>query len=203
LATLIFEDSIEESPESLPWSTTTNYNIFTTNAAGSKLIIPSNMTLTTRGVRALIVKVGTPAGDLRCRIMDSSDAVVSGTTRTVDKDSLLTGTSSNRSVNFIFDVPVALAAGTYRVVLDSASSANSSNCWRFQSGAAHVSGLVPSGHISTSTVDVTAGPPITWTDTNTDEPPIALLMDTKSASAGGGSGPNSSGNFFPGGNVNF
>lgn len=182
--TVVFEDGAEEPLEFIQWATSTTYNIFGTNASGSKIIVPANTTWNVRGIRAVLTKNGTPAGDLRVRIFNSSDAAVSGATCTVDKDSLSTGLASVRYTVFPFAAPVALTAGTYRAVFDSASSANSSNCWRQFAPIGRSSAVVDSGHIMTSTADVTAVPPITWTDTATEEPTISLLLDTVSASGG-------------------
>jgi len=132
-----------------------------------------------------ISKTGTPAGDLRIRIFDNTDIVVTGTTVTIDKDNLLTGASA-RGARVRFAAPVSLASGTYRLVADCASC-NSSNYWRIASGDAMDATVVPSGWVGSTTTDVTAGPPITWTDSTTKLIPMRAMITgiTAPAATGG------------------
>lgn len=173
--TLVFEDSLEESLNCSPYATTSIVTLFGTNAGGMKFTVPPGTTLAVAGIEVgNQVRTGTPAGDLRFRVLDSSDSAVAGTTVTLDKDSL--ASVNGRRVRFHFPAVVSLAAGTYRIVLDSASSANSSNCWSFRSAVVRVAANAPSGFLLTSTTDVTAGP-IVWVDTATDVPPLGLVLD--------------------------
>lgn len=175
ICTVIYDDSVEEVPGFTQFAGVTSYNVFGTAASGLKFVVPSGQTWTVRAVKAPTMnRVGTPAGNLRCRILNSSDAQVSGATSTADKDSM-TGSNSKRS-QFVFQGIVTLAAGTYRVVFDSASSADSSNCWRIRSLNARASGLVPASLIQTSTADITAGT-ISWTDTATEQSQVQLVLD--------------------------
>jgi hypothetical protein len=181
--TLVMEDAVEEVFTFSPYATANSQNLFGTAAAGQKVVVPANATFSVAGIEISgVTRVGTPAGDLRFRVF-SGNSAVSGTSVTVDKDSL-TG-ASTRHARVLFPAPVSLAAGTYRVVLDSGSSANSSNCWRLVCPQARVSGNVPSGFTLTSTTDVTAGT-ITWTDDATSQAPVGLLLDDLTASGGGG-----------------
>ena len=191
VCTLIMDDDVEEVLTFHQHATLTSYNLSGTIAAGQKFVVPTGVSLSVAGVYAIVQKVGTPAGDLRARIFNSSDAAVSGTTVTADKDSLLTSLS-NRIFQPRFATPVTLAAGTYRIVLDSGSSANSSNCWRVYGGVARAAGNVPSSCIVSSTADVTAGT-ISWTDTSTEQFVGGLVIDSLPAGSGSGGvigGPN-------------
>ncbi len=184
ICSVVYEDSVEELMAFCQFTTTTAYNAFGTAATGLKFVVPSGLTLSVAGVEiAILVRTGTPAGDLRLRIFNSSDSAVAGTTVTVDKDSLLN--VNNRRTYFPFVAPVSLAAGTYRVVFDSASSANSSNCWTIRSMVARASSLVPAEFAQTSTADVTAGT-ISWTDTAAEQAMINLILDDVTGGSSGG-----------------
>src|SRR3990167_5084146 len=87
----------------------------TTNYVAQKFII--NTSINIAGVSAILIRTGTPAGDVRVRIFDSSNNVISGTTLTIDKDSL-TGVNAKRIV-VLFPSVVTLTLGTYRIVFDS------------------------------------------------------------------------------------
>jgi hypothetical protein len=123
--------------------------------------------------------VGTPAGDLRIRIFNSSDSAVSGASVTIDKDLIVSG----RGVQAHFSASVTLTAGTYRIVCDSASSANSSNCYNLRSVNAMNADAVPNCTLDT-TGDITATPP-TWTPTTTGVLPAGLLISGIVASGTG------------------
>lgn len=185
VCTLVMEDSVEEILAMHPFATLTNYNLATTAAAGMKFVVPTGLTFSVLGVDVgSLAKVGTPAGDLRGRILNSSDAAVSGTTITVDKDSLITGVQGRR-LFLPFVAPVSLSAGTYRLVFDSSGSANTSNCWRVFGAVARAAGNVPSSFIATNTSDVTAGT-ISWTDTATEQFVGAVIInDIPNVSAAG------------------
>jgi len=183
ICTAIFEDSVEETLDFCQFATISNYNIFGTAAAGVKFVVPVNLTFLVDGIdMPYVLRTGTPAGDLRVRIFNSADTAVSGTTITIDKDSVLGG--SGRRWKARFGAPVSLAAGTYRIVLDSASSANSSNCYTIVAGVARAAANVPTNLNATNTADVTAGT-ISWTDTNTQQMAMGLLLDSISGSGGG------------------
>lgn len=175
ICSLVFSDDLEESLAFCPYATLSTSNVFTTNAAGMKFTVPAGMTWQVAGVEiSNLTRTGTPAGDLRIRVFNSADAAVSNTTLTLDKDSMTGGSAKRCRVHF--PAVVTLAAGTYRVVMDSASSANSSNCWAIKAGQARTSATAPSGFCLTATADVTAGT-ISWTDTAADVPALALILD--------------------------
>jgi hypothetical protein len=177
-------DGLEEAFACCPYAAQSTSNIFGTNAAGLKFTVPAGAIFSAAGIEfSNVTRTGTPAGDLRLRIFNSSDATVSGTTVSVSRNSL-TGVNTRR-LRVHFPAVVSLSAGTYRVVLDSASSANSSNCWKVTASQARIAGNAPSGFVLTTTADVTAGPPVTWTDTATDVPPLGLILDDVTTAAGG------------------
>ena len=160
---LVMEDDTEVAlQEGLsPFSSITAQNLFSTNGVASKIAVPVAMSMFGVDLSG-VVKIGTPAGDLRIRVMDSNSNVVSGATVTIDKDNIVTNMGT-RGGTFLFASPVTLPAGTYRIVADCTSCADSSNCWRV-STADSMSGLsVPSSYSSSTTANSTATPP-TWTD---------------------------------------
>jgi hypothetical protein len=164
----------------IPAAISTTFAVYLNRAYAQKLILTRSEEAA--GVETYIVKSGTPAGDLRCRIFDSANNVVTGTTVTLDKDSLVTG-AGGAGIRCMFPVPVTLTAGTYRIVFDSASSVDSSNCWTFASPTVFAAALAPSAFLSSTTTDLTAGP-IVWTDSTTD---VALVSTILSGAASGGS----------------
>lgn len=174
ILSFVMEDSVEESLGCCPYGTSDiTKNLFGTVGSGSKITVPTGMTFSVVGIDiGSITRVGTPAGDLRLRIF-SGNSAVTGTTVTVDKDSL--ANVNNKRIRVPF-AAVSLASGTYRIIADSASSANSSNCWRINTATARTASLVPSSSVATSTSDVTAGT-ITWADVTTDVSPVALVLD--------------------------
>lgn len=185
--TIEFEGGVEEPIGSgVVASSSLNYRIYGTVAGGAVFTVPDDTTLIVEAVDiAVFYKVGTPAGDLRCRIFNSSDSTVSGTTVTVDKDSLNTSALTRRVV-FRFGAPVSLSVGTYRIVFDSADSANSSNAWGFY----YLDGVAssnPTGFYHTETADVTAGT-ISWTNQTGYITTVGLWLDDITATGGGGGG---------------
>lgn len=176
----LIDDLDIEIPEAfLPFQTTTGtvqYVFSTTNFVAQKFII--NSTQNIAGVACMLIRTGTPAGDLRIRIFDSSNNVISGTTVTIDKDSLLNVT--NRRIIIIFPAVVALIADTYRIVFDSSGSANSSNAF----------GLRPCSFLNSACVNPwrlsTSSDAASWTDSTTAQVAVWLLLDNFVAGGGGG-----------------
>lgn len=179
ICSFIMEDDTEDPMGCCPIATVTANDIHGTNATAAKVVVPVTMSLA--GIRVLLLKNGTPAGDIRVRIFNSGDSVVSNTTVTVDKDSVTTGVLG---MLFPLDALPSLAAGTYRIVFDSASSANASNCWRIHSLNAVTAASIASGFTLSTTADVTATPP-TWTDTTTATVPVWMIVDSLSGGGGG------------------
>lgn len=172
-ATIIFEDGVEEAGDMLPFATLDAYNIFSTAGAGAKLIVPAGVTLLVDAIEFVCVITGTPAGDLRVRIFDSTDTLVTGASQSAGRNSL----SGTRRAVVAFDSTVSLAPGVYRIVFDSASSANSSNCYTLRTGISNSVLSVSAACIATNTADVTASP-IVWTDTAIEAPAIGLVLNS-------------------------
>jgi len=125
-------------------------------------------------------RTGTPAGDLRMRILDSGNSAISGTTVTIDKDQL-----TNFSTRGLF-IPlnnISLAAGTYRIAFDSSGSADSSNCFGLRYATLPAAALQSAAFCYSESTN--ASTTFTWTDFTTRQVPLALQIDSIAA---GGSG---------------
>lgn len=130
---------------------------------------------------SILSRVGTPAGDLRCRILNTSNSVVSSMTWTVDKDSL---TNANlRGFYLPTNGLVSLPAGTYRIAFDSASSANSSNCFGIRYAELFHSSFHPNNWCFSESTDASTS--FTWTDTATRTCTFGFAVDDVVAAAGG------------------
>lgn len=128
-----------------------------------------------------LTRTGTPAGDIRFRIFDSGNSVVSGSTVTVDKDSM---TNANaRGLNIPLN-NVTLAAGTYRLAFDSASSANGSNCFALRYATLNDAALQGTGFCYSQSTNASTS--FTWSDTTTRQVLIGLSLDSITAGSGGG-----------------
>jgi len=136
--------------------------IWGTIGSGAKLILASRIEVS--GLILYCVRTGTPAGDLRGRILDSSGTLVAGATVTLDKDSLTN--ASTKNVTAYFAAPVALPAGTYTVLWDSPDSVSGSHCFTLTYGVAWSTACRSDNLIRRTTADTTASP-IVWDDTNT------------------------------------
>ena len=186
VGTIVFEDDVEEHVGWAPYASFGGSAVFGTLGVGMKVVVPANLTLSVIGVEWCYMQInGTPAGDLRIRIFDSSDSQLSNASATIDKDSILSGAGARLRIRF--PAAVTMAAGTYRIVFDSASSANSSNCWSIYTVVYRAAALAPSNFCYTSTSDITAGT-ISWTNTTNEVPPLGLVLGDMTASGGGGSG---------------
>jgi hypothetical protein len=174
VVSLVMDDDTEESVQFAPWVGATSNNIYTTNAVCQEITLPASVSVS--AIIGNATKVGTPAGDLIAEILDTSNALVTGTRVTVDKDSWKIGASTKRST-FFLPTPVTLAAGTYRINIRSPECANSSNCIRFVSNAALNAADIPSGFVSKTTADVTASP-ITWSTISGGLIYLGLLLDS-------------------------
>lgn len=185
VASLLLDDGTEDPMGLVPYAVATPaYAVYGTTAYAQKIVVDG--TISAYGVEFLPIKTGTPAGDLRVRILDTSGSALSNSTVTIDKDSLLTGLASHKVCAAFFGGLVSIASGTYYIVFDSSGSANSSNSWGFASVVPVDTTVIPDGFISSTTADVTAGPPPTWTDSATgDQALVRLMVDDITAAAGG------------------
>ncbi len=174
---IVWEDNSEDPCGMLPYYSYATNNIFTTNAGGS--IITTSVPLILAGIQIdAIGKVGTPAGDLRIQILNTSNVQVPGTEIILDKDTFPGYQSHSK-----FPTLITLPAGTYRVVCDSAASANSSNCWYVRSVKFLHPDSVGSNFRKTTCPDI--GIPV-WTDNTTENVGINFLLDDIPIAAGGG-----------------
>jgi hypothetical protein len=170
----------EETPNTTGGAVITSFlTIFGSSspcAYGAKFTVPANETWVIAAAWILIGRLGTPAGDLRCRLLDTTtpDGVISTTTAPVND---LLSVSGRRACQ-TFPSPVTLTAGTYRLVWDSPSSANSSNCYFAKYFTYRVAALNSSGFF------LTTGAPGSWTDDNTSLPFCGLWLQTVSPPGG-------------------
>ncbi len=181
---LNLEDSTTDTMGMSPYPVTVagTYLVYGTNAIAMKFNISVSMVVS--GVCMQIRIVGTPADHLRIRIFDSSNNVISGSTVTIDKDCLVGIGTTGRQLRTFFPAVITLSSGTYRVVCDSASSANSSNCYDIYSATFLSAASVSSNFRVSSTTDVTASP-ITWTDSIVNDSTIGLILNAFGAASGG------------------
>ena len=182
ICSLVYDDDTEgASLEGLyPYYTTANNNIYGTNAAAIELTTQG--TLTVNGIDCACLDIaGTPAGDLRVRIFDSGNNTVANSTLTLDKDMFVSG--KGFIAYYGSGSEPTLTAGTYKIVLDSSASANSSNCFNVKRVTPLSTAAVTWMGTPNSTSDVTATP-IVWTATSGSAIPLGLRI---SAITGGGS----------------
>lgn len=182
---LVMEDDTEVSlQEGLsPYSSVTLQNVFSANGIASTVVLPVRVEIMGVAIPA-VSKIGTPAGDLRIRIMDAASSIVSGTTYLLDKDSISTNINA-RGATAIFPAPVSLPAGTYRIVADCTSCVDVNNCWRLSTADSMSTLSVPSGYSSSTTSNSTATPP-TWTDSATKVSSMGFILSDIPVPTGGG-----------------
>lgn len=147
---------------------------------GTKIVLSHEVTVTgIIGLNNSLARIGTPAGDLRVRILNGSNSAVSGTTFTIDKESL---TGVNNKGLYLPLNDVVLAAGTYRIALDSSGSADSSNCFSLRHAVLPASSLQDASVINTESTNASGA--FTWTDYQDRGTTLGLIV---SSIAGGGS----------------
>jgi hypothetical protein len=186
IGSLLLTGGGEDPMGMLPYATRTTNNLINDDATALKFVVPSNMTMVVAAVEFIVTKTGTPpaGSDIRIRIFDSGDNVVANSTITLDLDSLSTNATLKKIHAKFPNGLITLAAGTYRVVFDCASSTSTSNCWRMFGAIPNVAGNAPA-HFNCSTAPAIATP--VWTDT-TDQLPINLVLDSLSAVVGASAG---------------
>ncbi len=187
IGSLLLTGGVEDAMGMIPYATRTTNNIINDDATALKFVVPSNMTMVVAAIDCIVTKNGTPpaGSDIRIRIFDSSDVLVTNATITLDLDSLSTGATLRKIRAQFPNGLITLVAGTYRVVFDCASSTSSANCWRMFGAVPNVAGNAPA-NFNCSTAPAIATP--VWTDT-TDQLPVHLVLDSMSAvvgAAGGG-----------------
>lgn len=169
LCSLVLDDATEDTMGmgALSGATVTN-NLINDDATALKLV--TSVLLSVAAVEFFLVKSGTPTSNLRIRIFDSANSVVSGATITVDKDSIIVG---GRRMIAWFPALVTLQPGTYRVVFDASGDTASGNCWRLNAASPLSAACVPSSFLMSTCPDVAT--PV-WTDTS-DQLPVRLVLD--------------------------
>lgn len=179
---IVWEDDTEEFPAGLPYDTTTTpTGCYGTRAWGAKIVVPTGVTLSVRGVNVRrLTKTGTPS-DLRCRILNSSDGLVTNASRTSNATDI-TSVAGARA-QFIFPELVTLTAGTYRVICDQDGASTSGNNYQTRHATAPSSDFCPANCMATATDDYTAGT-ISWSDSAAQTPAISFLLDDMTASGG-------------------
>jgi hypothetical protein len=178
-------DGGEES-QGYPTAVNGTYAVYGTRSFGTK--VPLLGSVNALGVEILaLYRTGTLWGNLRARILNSSDVLVTGATATIQKTSLTALNSGTvRRIRFFFPTPVTLAAGTYRVVIDQVDhTTTSGEPYQIYFQTFRAAALIGAGTSRTDTTNVDAGPPVTWTDTPADQPLMRLLLDDVPAPAGG------------------
>lgn len=141
---------------------------------GTKIVLSHEVTVSgIMGLNANVSRTGTPAGDLRVRILNSSNSAVSGTTVTIDKDSL---TGVNNKSLYVPLNNVVLAAGTYRIALDSSGSADSSNCFNLRNVTLPTASLQESSVIHTESTNASGA--FTWTDSQDKGTGLGLMINS-------------------------
>ena len=171
VVSFVLEDDSSDSLNCWPFATYTSVGIYATTAQAAKITL--SQAIKVAGISAYMTKTGTPAGDLRVRVMDSANNVIANTTITVDKDS---NTQSTNFRRFYFPAIATLPPGVYRIVFDAAGSASSSNCVQLRTGTPFAAALTAAmAWIWSTTADVTANP-IVWSDDATGVIPSAQFM---------------------------
>lgn len=179
---LIMEDNAYETFGMLPAYTGGNItDCYAARAVGAKFTLPTSVKLWGIGLSPFY-RGGTPTGNIRVRIFDTSNTVLH--TVIADKDSLTN--THTRSLFLPFpDAPITLAAGTYRWAGDQTDhSSTSGNYWRINAMDFQYANLVPSGWIYTYTLDIDAGT-IVWVDEPTKIVAGYFALSDIPAAAGG------------------
>lgn len=171
------DDDVVETLGCATLTTFTTENVYGADrVVAQKIITPFSGVVRGIWMEGLgLTKNGTPAGDLRVRLLNSSNTEL--ITASVDKDIIETSTGLYLPVT-----NTSLSAGTYRIAFDSASSVDNSNSWGIRYSTLPNSVLMSSAYsLSVSTNQSTS---FTWTDYNTRQAAIGLHYD--SVTGGGG-----------------
>lgn len=135
------------------------------------LQVATKETLQIAGIRAHILLVGTPAGNLIADIRDLSNNEITGAASTINYNSLVG--VNNRTIFAYFPTPVVLPPGTYYVTLASPNSANSSNCFEIWEGTVFSSAVTGGLMVATSSNGGSS-----WSPNSSLIVPIWLVLDS-------------------------
>jgi hypothetical protein len=187
VCTLVFADTTEEACGMSAFGTlNAAFAIYGASRwAGCKFTTVEGLVV--RGIETTsMVRVLTPPGNLRVRILDTANNALANSTVTVDKESLL-GLSAWLRVYIPFGGLVTLAAGTsYRAVFDSADC-DAANHFTLRSMSVPSATFTSTSQCYTTTTD--AG--TSWLDTSDalQQTGMQLVLDSETAGGGGGGGP--------------
>lgn len=162
---LVLEDDTDTDVGFFIWATrTTTTTIYGTRSAGNLFTIKAPIKI--YGYQLGLVITGSPVGDLRCRIIDTSNNTITGTDVTVDNNMV----SASRTNEFRLSTEIILPPGTYRLVADSSSSA-SGNYYSLRKLALwNSSGVVENFKYTSSTTGTS------WTETDSESASIVLMI---------------------------
>ena len=180
---LVMEDDSEEVLDMVPYSGVHDvFDIYGADrACAAKFTLNASQTIAGVYTSSTPSIIGTPAGDFRVRILDASNNLVTGTSRTLDKDYV---TASGRDCPIFFTAPATIPAGTYKIVADSTGSVNFSNCFRINGLSVISATAMNSGFIKSSTTNMSGA--FTWSDDSTVIPGLGLIYAVDVAPAAGG-----------------
>lgn len=174
--TIVYADDVESARQFAPRDGTAR-NMFGTRGYGAKIVLTAPILVS--GYRIPLTRAGTPTGDLRFRMLDSTDAVIAGTTRSVDKGSLAGITSTEKNVVVWLSTPVTLAAGTYRLIVDQADHASTSgNNYAIQASQWRTAALAPANYTFTGSANIDATPIVWGNDDLSMVPGLFLMLDS-------------------------
>ncbi len=191
---LAFSDSTYQG---VPFTSVTNLSAgnvaFGKQEVGVRLVLPANATFNIRGVAAAINKVGSPTGNARFRLYSGSTLV--DTTYVIPPGNIRTTIDP---VGAYFAATHAIVGGTtIRLVLgDDAAGDTSGNGFglpqfTIDNDSNSLALMRFEGSMyKTLTTDNTAGPPPTFSDTNTIWFPFALILDSAGEFTAAASTPN-------------
>ena len=167
MVSLVLEDDTEpENGFCIFGTRTSSLNMYGTRSAGALFTI--NAPISLEGYFVPVVITGTPADDLRCRVIDMNNNTITGTDVTVDKDFI----TQSRRHEFRLPASVKLKAGTYRAVLDSSGSAVGNNYTFRYMTLWNTSATIPNFRYTSSTDGTT------WTDvSNSAGAPYLMVND--------------------------
>lgn len=181
IVTFVLDDDTEETFGCAPsYVEDTNRHIYGANyMAGVKFTVPFDCVVQGVQWHNVIDHDSSGFGDLRVRILDTSNVQITNATCTLDAS--MSYHIKGKRGSAWFDADVTLPAGTYRIVFDSASSPGLSEDWWLKSLA------VPSAFVSTLMQPTyTSNGGTAWTEANAYAP-IWLILDTVTESSAGGS----------------
>lgn len=174
---IVEDDTIEELGFCCVYTGTT-FNIYGTRAAGG--VFTTNADLSLAGFKVHnFGQIGATAsrGDLRGRILDLSNNLITGCSVTVSRYSVATAALCI----FVFPAIVTLPAGNYRMVVDCNGGGDASNCFTMRAGTFLSSLGAPAHPRFTTSTDGT-----TFSDSTTANFVGSLLGDDLVAGGGGG-----------------